>query len=429
MRGWLWLLMSVFLTASTWLYVHRILWPWQHHVNVEVGTMKAELGDLYTPWAGTRELLLNRRNPYSQEVTDEIQMAFYGRIIRQAANATPESAVDEQRFAYPVYVVFLMAPAVNSTFAEAQTWAPVILAVFTVIGLLLWFDTLRWLPSWPTIAAVLVFIFGTPPIIQALRLRQLGLLVGFLLALAAWCVSRNRLGIAGVVLAISTIKPQMVLLALLWFLCWSVGDWHRRWRLPAALVGTLAVLIGAGEIILPGWPRYFFAALQAYRHYTYRPPLLELALGHMLGEILAGVAILGLLALAWQNRKEPGNSPGFTRTLAIFLAASPLTMPLLPLFNHLLLILPIIVVLRDWRSLRAPDRYILIAVLGWPAIASIALLLWFPVGSYPSNRILLLPSLLSLFLPFLLIILLMGRQTIANRTSTYDGNIKAMPLQ
>ena len=175
MRAFLWLLLSLFVSATTWLYLHRVLIPWEHHVNVEIGTMKAELGDLYSPWVGARDLLLYARNPYSAAVSHEIQMAFYGHVVTQAPEVSAQDAVDEQRFAYPVYVVFLMAPTVNLTFVEVESWAPVVLALLTVIGVLLWFDTVRWLPSWPTLAALVLFVLSTPPIVQGLRLRQLGL--------------------------------------------------------------------------------------------------------------------------------------------------------------------------------------------------------------------------------------------------------------
>jgi hypothetical protein len=409
MRSFLWLLLSLFVSGTTWLYVHRVLDPWEYHMNVEIGTLKAELGDLYSPWVGTRDLLLYKRNPYSPEVSHEIQMAFYGRIVTQAPKVSAQDAVDEQRFAYPVYVVFLMAPTVNLNFVEVETWAPVVLALSTLIGVLLWFDTVRWRPSWPTTAAVFLFVLSTPPIVQGLRLRQLGLVVGFLLALTAWCVSRNLLGTAGIVLALSTIKPQMVALPLLWFVCWAIGDWQKRWRLLAGFVATLVALIGAGELILPGWLHYFFEGLRAYRQYAYRPPLLELALGNTLGEIVSAAVIIGTLAFAWNNRTTNGDSQQFTLVLAAFLAASLLTMPLYPLFNQLLLILPAMIVLRDWSSLRLPARYIFVAILGWPWITSLALLLWFSRGSYPSGLMPLLPAVGTLILPFILPLLLVSR--------------------
>src|SRR6202044_3544341 len=108
----------------------------------------------------------------SSAVSHEIQMAFYGRIVTQAPEVSAQDAVDEQRFAYPVYVVFLMAPTVNLAFVEVQTWAPVFLALLTVIGVLLWFDSVRWLPSWSTVAGVFLFVLSAPPIAQGLRLCQ-----------------------------------------------------------------------------------------------------------------------------------------------------------------------------------------------------------------------------------------------------------------
>lgn len=409
MRAFLWLLLSLVVSATTWLYVHRILIPWEHHVNVEIGTMKAELGDLYSPWIGARDLLLYKRNPYSPPVSHEIQMAFYGRIVTQAPQVSAQDAIDEQRFAYPVYVVFLMAPSVNLPFVEVETWAPVVLALLTSIGVLLWFDMVRWHPSWPIAAAVLLFLLSTPPIVQGLRLCQLGLVVGFLLALAAWCVSRNWLGTAGIWLALSTIKPQMVALPLVWFVCWAMGDWQKRWRLLAAFVATLAALVGAGELLLPGWLRYFFEGLRAYRQYAYRPPLLELALGNTLGAILSAAVIVGILVFAWRNRKTTGDSQQFTLILAAFLVASLLAMPLYPLFNQLLLILPVILVLRDWASLRRPARYAFIAILAWPSMISLVLLLLFSRGSYPSGLMPLLPAVATLILPFVLPLLLVSR--------------------
>jgi hypothetical protein len=409
MRAFLWLWLSLFVCGTTWLYLHRILLPWEYHVNVEIGTLKAELGDLYSPWVGTRDLLLYKRNPYSPAVTREIQMAFYGRIVTQEPDVSAETAVDEQRFAYPVYVVFPLAPTANLTFVEVQTWALVILALLTAIGVVLWVDTLGWRSSWPNIAAVVLFVLSTPPIAQGFRLRQLGLVVGFLLALATWCISRNRLGTAGMVLAASTIKPQMVALPLVWFICWAIGDLQKRWRLLAAFVATLAALVGAGELLLPGWLRYFVEGLRAYRQYAYRPPLLELALGNRAGVILAGAVIVSLLAFAWKNRKQAGDSQQFTMVLAMFFIASLLTMPLYPLFNQLLLILPVMMVLRDWASLHTAARYAFITILAWPSIASLAILLSFSRGSYPPGLMPLLPSVMTFILPFALPLLLMSR--------------------
>jgi len=415
MKVRLWLLLALFAASTTWLYVHRILAPWEHHRNVEIGTMKAELGDLYTPWFGTRELLLHHRNPYSPDVSHEIQMAFYGRAITHDPGPG-DIAVDEQRFAYPPYVAFLLAPTIHLTFAELQAGAPIVLAFLTAVGVILWFKVLRWSASWITVAAVVLFVLSSPPVVQGLRLRQLGLLIGFLVALAALCVSRGYLWIAGAVLAVSTIKPQMVLLPLIWFLCWAASDWRRRWRLLAGFAAVLMALMGAAELVLPGWFFFFIRALQAYRRYTFRPPLIELALGSIPGGIVATALLLALLAFGWRHRKNPGDSQEFVLTLACVLMVTMLTMPLIPLFNQLLLILPAMLAVRDWRSLPFA-RYAFLAVVGWPAVMSLILLLLLPANSYPSTPIPLLPSTAYLCLPFILPLLFLRRRGFASPNS------------
>src|SRR6266496_5933555 len=77
----LWLLLSLCVSTTAWLYVHEILGPWTDLKDLQKGEFKAQMGDLYPRWVGAREILLNRRNPYSPEVSHEIQMAYYGHVV------------------------------------------------------------------------------------------------------------------------------------------------------------------------------------------------------------------------------------------------------------------------------------------------------------------------------------------------------------
>src|SRR5437879_3355174 len=140
MRNWLWLLLGFFVSTTAWFYMHRVLLPWEYHVNIEGGRLRAEMGDLFPRWIGARALLLDGRNPYAPEVSHEIQMAFYGRPITQSYDVPHAKIIDEQRFAYPVYVVFLLAPTVHATFTSVQAWAPFVLALFTALSVALWLD-------------------------------------------------------------------------------------------------------------------------------------------------------------------------------------------------------------------------------------------------------------------------------------------------
>src|SRR5271168_1878744 len=392
----LWLLLSLLASAITCLYMFRILLPWEHFVDVEQGKLKAQMGDLYPRWVGTRELLLHGRNPYSPEVSHEIQMAFYGQVIDQKYGQPGVEIIDEQRFVYPIYVVFLLAPTVYLSFSQAQICALVLFTVLTGISVLLWLDLLRWRPPKMLTTAIVLFVLSSPQIVQGLRLGQLGLVVAFLLALSAWCLARNHLALAGVFLAVATIKPQMAVLPLAWFLLWAASARSRRWPLLAGFAVTLAALIGIGDLILPGWPRYFLEGLVAYRQYFPTTSLLCLALGNWFGGTVSGIVIVTLLTLAWRTRKADAASTHFMQTLAAFFVTAALVLPLFQPFNQVLLLLPALMVVRDWATVSRLGRRSFFIVVAWPWIASLALLL-LPPRLDSTNRLPLLPSVLVLF--------------------------------
>jgi hypothetical protein len=400
MRTWLWFVLAVLASTISWAYMHRVLLPWEYYVNVQQGRLKQQMGDLYPRWVGTRELLLNGRNPYGKEVSRQIQMAFYGRPIEQTYDKPASEIIDEQRFAYPLYVVLLLAPTVHADFAQLQAWAPVFLAVLLAIGVWMWLGVLRWRPPPIVVAALVLFVLSSPQIAQGLRLRQIGLFVAFLLALATWLVTRQRYFMAGILLALCTIKPQMVALCLLWFLLWSVGEWRKRWPLAAGFGVALALLTGVAELLLPGWPRYFIEGIDAYRKYFPTTSPLRLVLGNWLGGAASVLVVAALLALAWRNRKAAADSPEFIQLLALFSIASTLVLPLLTPFNHVLLLLPVMMLLRDWERLPRLGRIVFTAFVGWPWITSLVLLLHPPLLE-SFSRLPLLPSALALLFPFL----------------------------
>src|ERR1700691_5304958 len=150
----------------------------------------------------------------------------------------------------------------------------------------MWIDLLRWRPPAAIVAAIVLFVLSSPQIVQGLRLRQPGMLDAFLLTLGAWCISRDRLVAAGIVLAAATLKPQMALLPLSWCLIWSLCSLSKRWPLLVSFGTTSAALVAMGEIILPGWPRYFVNGILAYRHYSATTSYLDLALGPVIAPAL-----------------------------------------------------------------------------------------------------------------------------------------------
>ncbi len=111
------LLLALVVSASTWFYMNRILRAQQLAEAAAHDRPRGNLSDLYPRWLGARELLRHGRNPYSSEITVEIQRGYYGRPIDPARPYDPK---DQQGFAYPVYVVFLLAPIVDLPFNVVQ---------------------------------------------------------------------------------------------------------------------------------------------------------------------------------------------------------------------------------------------------------------------------------------------------------------------
>lgn len=402
--------LSLFAATIATLYSAKVLGPWDKHWGEVHDGIKVQMGDLYSPWYGARELLLRRRNPYGAEVSHEIQNVFYGHAIGQT-NSDPSAVVrNEQRFAYPVYVVFLLAPAVYTDFEHVvRPWAKFVFGILTVISILLCFNILHWQQSWEMVMAVALFTLSSPQIAQGLRFEQLALVVGFLLIAGAWYVSRQHFATAGILLAVSTIKPQMALLLLCWFAIWAAGDWRKRWRLPIFFTATVAMLVAAGEMLLPGWIGYFLTGLAAYRRYALPTSTLGMALGNTPGEAVGGIIVLGLLAFAWRNRKIVGDSRQFAALLAAFFMGDLLVFPLFTPFNQVLLILPVIMLLQDWGTLRRFSKLVFVISIGWPWVVSTVLLL-FPPHVDSSSQLALLPFFLVPFMPLILPLLLMTRR-------------------
>jgi hypothetical protein len=421
MKPRLWLLLSLLVGGIAWLYMHRLLGPWEYYINVEHGQLKAQLGDLYSPWVGTCNLLLYGRNPYGPEVSHEIQIAFYGHAIQQTYDQHEKDRLDEQRFAYPVYVVFLLAPTVHLDFRTLQAWAPVVLAIMLALTVLLWLDILRWRLPLVMVCAMMLFVISSPQIAQGLRLRQLGLVVSFLLALGAWCVTRNYLTAAGLFLALATIKPQMTVLPVACFLIWSGGDLKKRWRLLASFVGVLALLAGAGEILLPSWPHYFVEGMVAYSKYaaTSTTSPLRVLLGIPTSVAISGGIIVAVLIFACKNRSHAADSPQFVSILTASLTGASLALPLFTPFNQVMLILPILIILRHWNTLGSFSRMTFALIVTGPWITELFFLL-FP-RPISSSRILLLPSALALLVPFLVPIWLVTRRAKLPEPVVADG--------
>src|SRR5882757_8246391 len=176
-----WLAVALVCACGVWICAGRVLIPHQRADAAAHGVPRGNLSDLYPRWLGARELLLHGRDPYSPEVTREIQEGFYGRVLDPAR---PEDPKDQEGFAYPPYVAFYLAPTIQLPFDVVRKGFFWLLVACSVAAVPLWLRVLGWrLPCWGQVGAVILTI-GSLPVMQALKLNQITLFVVFLIAAA-----------------------------------------------------------------------------------------------------------------------------------------------------------------------------------------------------------------------------------------------------
>jgi hypothetical protein len=341
------LALAIVASGSTWFYVNRILRAQQIADAAAHDRPRGNLSDLYPRWLGARELLLHRRNPYSSEITREIQQGYYGRPLDPARADDPK---DQQGFAYPVYVVFLLAPTVELPFDTVQICFRWLLVGLAAASVLLWLSVLRWRVRWERALIFIALVLGWLPMVQGIKLQQLSLLVAALIAACSACLAGGWLLVAGGIVALATIKPQLTWPIVLWLLVWAASDWRSRWRFVFGFGIVLLLLLAGAQLLLPGWLGIFIEAIRQYHQYTQNQSVLVWMFGSVLGRIIeVGSAILCAMCV-WPLRRAPVSDPTFGRAFALVLALTVLIVPMFAPYNQVLLIPAILALLQSEAS-------------------------------------------------------------------------------
>jgi hypothetical protein len=370
------LALAFLLSASMWMYVDRVLVPHQKAEAAIHGIPRGNLSDLYPSWLATRELLLHGRDPYSPEITREIQSGYFGRPLDPSRKDDP---TNQQAFAYPVYVAFLLAPTIKLPFSYVQLIFRCSLAGLIVLSVLLWLRALRWRPSWRTTAVFIVLTLGTFPAVQGIKLQQLSLVVSALVAGGIALLVWDQLIFAGILIALSTIKPQLTVPLLAWLLLWAIGNLRSRWKFAASLLVTLAALILSAEFLMSGWMREFYYAVLAYRKYAAGPSLLQQSLTPTPGVVLSLLIVIAVALACWSSRKCSASDRQFVWTTSLVLATTLLIIPVFAPHYQLLLLPGTLLLVHRWDQLSKSNLAIRVLLglaaisLIWPWVSAAAL--------------------------------------------------------
>ncbi len=270
------------------------------YANYSYTTQNPGGNDFLSRWVGTRLFLTRGLSPYSPPVTRQIQETAYGRLAR--------TGEDQMLFAYPFYTTLVVAPfALVGEYALARalwmTAAEMMLILIAISGISL----CRWrLPAW-LLAIVLLFAVlwyhGLRPVING----NPSVFVALFICLSLMAIRSEQDALAGFLLAMTTIKPQMMILFLLLIMLWSIS--HRRWGILGSFFGSLLLLVAGFSLFVPDWILQNIRQILSYPQYTLPGTPGAILMGWLPGvgkQLGWGITILMAIILLLEWRKVMG---------------------------------------------------------------------------------------------------------------------------
>ena len=299
--------------------------------------------DFLVHWVGTRALFVDGLSPYSDTAAERIQTLAYGRPA--------EPGEHELRVAYPLYSVIVFLPyALFSDYEIARAlWmttleAALVGLAFVSLRLVRWKMGLWLLPLFLIFS--ILWYHSVRPIINGNAV----ILVALLIAGAFAALRARRDELAGVLLAISTIKPHLVILPIIFVLVWTLSS--RRWRTLGWMLISLVLMSAGAALLVPDWPLQNLREILAYS--SYNPPgtpgaVFETwlpATGRQMGWALS--VVLGLIMIAEWALVRGKDFRWFLWTGSLTLVISQWIGIQTDPGNFILLYLPLVLVFALW---------------------------------------------------------------------------------
>lgn len=379
--------------AGIWLYAFVLYVPVRSAVYRTAGILPAS-SDFYVYWAGARELLYHGRDPYSAAVMAELEQHFYGRTLTAA-----DQGVDEHRFAYPIYMAFLIAPLAGLPFDALR---PLLHAGFLLLigfSAIWWFQGLGGHANRRVQAGLFLLGISSIPAIEGIIAQQPTALVAAALAGSTACLVRGRAAAppapgarrqvsgraqwyaaAGLLLAIATVKPHLSGIPIVWLLAWAATDLRRRGAVWLGFGLPLSLAVAAGSLLVPGWVGEWGATLLRYQGYVPGATVPQVWLPAPLVPIVLTVLGLGLALYLWRTRRAEPGSTAFSLGIALTALGSVAFYPAYFSYNQVLLYPAALLVVQQrptWQALGRAGRLIYVLTVDtliWPWFIALLLL-------------------------------------------------------
>lgn len=312
-------------------------------INYQYAAQNQDMNKFVPRWKGTRLFMIEGLNPYSQETTNEVERMVYGR----SARSNEETGL----FVYPFYSILLYAPFAlfseyNVAFSLWMTVLELALAALIVVSLLL----SDWRPSVLLIMILFVYTFLWYHALRPLISGNISILIALFITAAFLAIQSELDVFAGFLLALASIKPQMVLVVYIFISIWAISK--GRWTIIWGLIGSLFFMAAAGSLFVQNWVIEYIRQLIRYSEVIFISTPGSIishwlpGVGTQTGWILTGVMV-ALLLIEWRACLGQ-DSRWFIWTAMLTLVASSVIGVYITLENYIMLYPAMILILSIW---------------------------------------------------------------------------------
>lgn len=253
--------------------------------------------DFLARWTGAHYWVVEGMDPYDEEVSLAAQKMFYGRP------ADPTEGESLAHFYYPLYSMLFFAPFGLLPFTVARALWMTLIQIGLPVLLLMGLRIANWRPPPFMLAIMIMFSVVWYPGLRTIFVGQFAVFEALLMIGALLAIRQERDWLAGILLALSTAKPQMPILLIPFVLLWAIS--RKRWQLIVWSALALIVLFVVSLALIPDWPLKWIWQIMDYAQYT-KPgqPVAIIAnifpnAAPMITTILTGIFILYLLWEWW----------------------------------------------------------------------------------------------------------------------------------
>ena len=253
--------------------------------------------DFLVHWVGTQSFVKEGISPYSDDVALRIQNLVYGRPAQAGEH--------ELRVAYPFYSVFLFLPfSLIEDFTISRALWMTVLEFLIIISTIMMIRMVNWKPNFLISFLIIVFSLFWYHGLRSIINGNAVVFILFFIILSIYAIIHKQDELAGICLALMTIKPQVVFAFIIFLVFWSLAN--RRYKVIFWFLGSFVAIIILSLYFLPSWPMEFLR--EVFRYPGYNPPgtpataLAEIlpGIGRQLGIILSVLSIL-ILLIEWVN--------------------------------------------------------------------------------------------------------------------------------